>query len=95
MGEEVRSLVEEEMWVVESKEWYLVSYATHGVPTSQHLKLRTVRLSLATESIPDGHVAIEMLLFSIDPYLRGRLNGTVDGLYFQQFELNQVYYACN
>ena len=89
--EEVRSLVvEEEMRVVESKEWYLVSYAPHGVPTTDHLKLRKVRLSIAPESIPDGHVAIEMLLFSIDPYLRGRLNGTLDGLYFPQFELNQV-----
>ena len=52
--EEVRSLVvEEEMRVVESKEWYLVSYAPHGVPTTDHLKLRKVRLSIAPESIPD------------------------------------------
>lgn len=90
MGEEVKSTVEEEMLVVESKEWYLVSYAPHGVPTSDHLKLRTVRLSLAPDSIPDAHVAIEMLLFSIDPYLRGRFTGTLDGLYFPQFQLNQV-----
>ncbi|RZB76658.1 2-alkenal reductase (NADP(+)-dependent) isoform B [Glycine soja] len=91
MGEEVKSLVvEEEMGVVESKEWYLVSYAPHGVPTTDHLKLRKVRLSIAPESIPDAHVAIEMLLFSVDPYLRGRFTGTLDGLYFPQFELNQV-----
>ncbi|KHN44872.1 NADP-dependent alkenal double bond reductase P1 [Glycine soja] len=78
------------MGVVESKEWYLVSYAPHGVPTTDHLKLRKVRLSIAPESIPDAHVAIEMLLFSVDPYLRGRFTGTLDGLYFPQFELNQV-----
>ncbi|RDX83623.1 2-alkenal reductase (NADP(+)-dependent), partial [Mucuna pruriens] len=92
MGEEVKSMSmgEEEMSVVESKEWCLVSYAPNGLPTTDHLKLRTVRLSLAPESIPVGHVAIQMLLFSIDPYLRGRFTGTLDGLYFPQFQLNQV-----
>ncbi|XP_027343347.1 2-alkenal reductase (NADP(+)-dependent)-like [Abrus precatorius] len=84
------SMGEESMDVVECKEWYLVSYAPKGLPTSSNLRLRTVPLSLAVDSIPDGHVAIEMLFFSIDPYLRSRLNGTVDGLHFSQFELNQA-----
>ncbi|XP_061336657.1 2-alkenal reductase (NADP(+)-dependent)-like [Gastrolobium bilobum] len=80
----------ENMFMVESREWYMVSYAPHGVPTSDHLKLRTVILSMDADSIPDGHVAIETLLISIDPYLRSRLTGTIDGLCFQQFELNEV-----
>ncbi|KAJ1418165.1 GroES-like superfamily [Sesbania bispinosa] len=76
--------------VVESREWYLAAYSTHGVPTSDHLKLRTVPLSLAFDSIPDGHVAVETLFLSVDPYLRTRLTGTLDGLYIQQYQLNQV-----
>ncbi|KAK7324800.1 hypothetical protein VNO77_28649 [Canavalia gladiata] len=84
------SMGKESIWVVESKEWYLVSYAPKGVLTSKHLKLRTVTLSLAPHSIPNGHVAIQMLFFSIDPYLRTRLIGTLDGLHFPQFHLNQV-----
>lgn len=91
MGEEVKSKGEEETWMVESKEWYLLSYAPHGVPTTDHLKLRTVCFSLSPQSIPHGHLAIETLLFSIDPYLRSRFTGNLDGLYFPQFQLNQVY----
>ncbi|KAL9322577.1 hypothetical protein ACSQ67_010630 [Phaseolus vulgaris] len=90
MGEEVKSKGEEETWMVESKEWYLLSYAPHGVPTTDHLKLRTVCFSLSPQSIPHGHLAIETLLFSIDPYLRSRFTGNLDGLYFPQFQLNQV-----
>ncbi|CAJ1956306.1 unnamed protein product [Sphenostylis stenocarpa] len=90
MEEEVKSKGEEETWVVESKEWYLLSYAPNGVPTTDHLKLRTVRLSLQPESIPHAHLAIETLILSIDPYLRSRFTGNLDGLYFPQFQLDQV-----
>ncbi|XP_027343603.1 2-alkenal reductase (NADP(+)-dependent)-like [Abrus precatorius] len=76
--------------VVESREWYLAAYSTQGVPSSQHLKLRTVTLSLASHSIPQGHVAVEILFISVDPYLRTRLTGILDGLYIQQYEINQV-----
>ncbi|MED6161072.1 hypothetical protein PIB30_057342 [Stylosanthes scabra] len=77
---------------VESREWYLASYAPQGVPNSEHLKLRTVRVSLEPHSIPDGHLAIQTLLLSIDPYIRTRFTGpnNLDGLYFPQFHLNQV-----
>ncbi|XP_057730490.1 2-alkenal reductase (NADP(+)-dependent)-like [Arachis stenosperma] len=77
---------------VENREWYLACYAPHGVPNSNHLKLRTVSLSLEPHSIPHGHVAIETLLLSIDPYLRTTFNGphNLDGLYFPQFQLNEV-----
>ncbi|XP_028785643.1 2-alkenal reductase (NADP(+)-dependent)-like [Neltuma alba] len=75
---------------VESREWYLASYASEGVPTSDHLKLRTVRLSLAADAIPDGHLALELLFVSIDPYLRSRMTGLLDGLHSDPYQLNQV-----
>ncbi|KAB1201974.1 (+)-pulegone reductase [Morella rubra] len=80
----------EERKVVESREWYLAAYAPKGVPTSDHLKLRSVPLSLAADSIPDGHVAVESLLISVDPYQRTRMTGLDEGLYFPQFNLNEV-----
>ncbi|KAI8009539.1 2-alkenal reductase (NADP(+)-dependent) [Camellia lanceoleosa] len=80
----------EEMAVVESREWYLSSYVPEGVPTSDHIKLRTVSLSVDVDSIPDQHVAIQLLWISIDPYIRSRMTGHDDGLYFPQFNLNQV-----
>ncbi|KAK0589021.1 hypothetical protein LWI29_008592 [Acer saccharum] len=76
--------------IVESKEWYISAYAPEGVPTSDHLKLRSVPISLAIDSIPDHHVALETLLISIDPYLRARMTGTEDGLYMPQHNLNEV-----
>lgn len=36
--------------VVESREWYVAAYAPEGIPTSDHLKMRTV--SLAQDAIP-------------------------------------------
>ncbi|KAG4170823.1 hypothetical protein ERO13_A12G173933v2 [Gossypium hirsutum] len=76
--------------VVESKEWYLAGYAAEGVPTTDHLTLRSVPLSLSLDSIPDAHVAVQLLFISVDPYLRTRMSGQEDGLYFPQFSLNQV-----
>ncbi|KAK7272287.1 hypothetical protein RJT34_28787 [Clitoria ternatea] len=76
--------------IVESREWYLAAYATEGVPTSDHLKLRSVTISLSSDSIPNDHVALEILFISVDPYLRNKLTGTLDGLYIQQHHLNQV-----
>jgi len=76
--------------LVESKEWYLAEYCPEGVPTLDHLKLRTVSLSLADDSIPDNHLAVETLLLSVDPYLRRTITGTIDGLHMPQYEINQV-----
>lgn len=76
--------------VVESREWYMAAYAPEGVPTSDHLKLRTVKISLALDSIPEQHVVLETLFVSLDPYLRSRMTGREDGLYSPQFNLNQV-----
>ncbi|XP_059450073.1 2-alkenal reductase (NADP(+)-dependent)-like [Corylus avellana] len=80
----------EEKAVVENREWYLAAYAPEGVPTSDHLKLRTVPLSLAVDSIPDRHVVVQNLLISVDPYQRTRLTGLDEGLYFPQFKLNEA-----
>lgn len=77
--------------MVESKEFYLSAYAVEGVPTSDHLKFRTVAVPVTADSIREGHVAVQILLMSVDPYLRTRLTGRNDGLYFPQFELNQVH----
>ncbi|KAL2331840.1 hypothetical protein Fmac_019421 [Flemingia macrophylla] len=76
--------------VVESREWYLASYSPEGVPNSDNLKLRTLTLSLDSHSIPEGHVSLQILFVSVDPYLRTRLTGTLDGLYIHQYHLNQV-----
>ncbi|XP_004289171.1 PREDICTED: NADP-dependent alkenal double bond reductase P1-like isoform X2 [Fragaria vesca subsp. vesca] len=78
------------MTVVESREWYMAAYAPEGVPTSDHLKLRTVKISLALDSIPDQHVVLETLFISLDPYLRSRMTGREDGLYSPQYNLNEV-----
>jgi len=77
--------------LVENREWYLAKYCPEGVPTSDHLKLRIVSLSLADDSIPDDHLAVETLLLSVDPYLRGAITGTLEGLFIPQYQLNQVY----
>lgn len=80
----------EERRAVESGEWYLAAYAPEGVPSSDHLKLRTVPLSLDVDTIPDGQIIVETLFISVDPYQRTRMTGLEDGLYFSQFSLNQV-----
>ncbi|CAB4274197.1 unnamed protein product [Prunus armeniaca] len=89
--------VGEEMRVLESREWYIASYAPQGVPNSDHLKIRTAKLSLALNSIPERHVILETLFLSVDPYLRSRMTGREDGLYFPQFNHNELiqFYAPN
>ncbi|KAJ9170069.1 hypothetical protein P3X46_018204 [Hevea brasiliensis] len=83
----------EKATVIEGKEWYMAAYAPQGVPSSDHLKLRTVTISLADDSIPDGHVAVELLWISVDPYLRSRMTGHQDGLYMPQFKIDEVLVA--
>ncbi|XP_071727092.1 2-alkenal reductase (NADP(+)-dependent)-like [Rutidosis leptorrhynchoides] len=76
--------------VVESKEWYLAAYAPENVPNSDHLKLRTVNVSLQHDSIPDQHVVLQVLLISVDPYLRSMITGRVGDLYMPPHPLNKV-----
>ncbi|XP_016501650.2 2-alkenal reductase (NADP(+)-dependent)-like [Nicotiana tabacum] len=75
---------------VENREWYVASYAPTGIPNSEHLKQRTVSLSLREDSIPDGHVTFQVLYVSIDPYVRTQLSGLDDGLSLPQIPLGQV-----
>lgn len=76
---------------VESREWYMASYAPQGIPTSNHLKLRSLKLRVSHHSIPDGHVALELLFVSVEPYLRTRMSGLCnDGLFIDQFQLNHA-----
>ncbi|XP_034701467.1 2-alkenal reductase (NADP(+)-dependent)-like [Vitis riparia] len=85
---------DENLTMVESREWVMVAYAARGIPTSDHLKLRTTKLSLDADSIPKDHVAVELLWVSVDPYLRGRMSGQDEGLYFSQFALDEVITTC-
>lgn len=64
------------------------NYAPEGIPTSDHLKIRTVALAL--DEIPEQHVVLETLFISVEPYLRGRMTGLQEGLYFAQFNLKEV-----
>lgn len=75
---------------VESKEWFLSSYAPEGIPTSEHLKIRTVGQNVNADSIPEGHVAVQILLLSVDPYLRTMMSGQKGGLDLRQLEIDQV-----
>ncbi|KAJ9551659.1 hypothetical protein OSB04_015704 [Centaurea solstitialis] len=76
--------------VVESREWYLADRAPENVPTSDHLKLRTVTISLEYESIPDQQVALQLMLISVDPYLRSQITGRNDDLHLPQIPINKV-----
>lgn len=78
---------------MESREWVMSAYAERGVPTSEHLKLRTSKVALDAASIPDGHVALQVLWISVDPYLRSRMTGRLDGLYTDPYPLDQVIVA--
>lgn len=75
---------------IESREWYLAAHAPEGIPTSDHLKLRTFSISLADESTPENHVVVKILYISVDPYLRAIMTGIDDGLCLPQFQINQV-----
>ena len=76
---------------VESKEWYLAAYAPQNVPTSEHIKLRTVNVSLEYDTIPDQHVLVQLLMITVDPYLRNVITGRDGDLYLPQILLNKVY----
>ena len=75
---------------VKSKEWFLSSFVAEGVPTSEHLKIRTVRVDVSVDSIPEGHVAVQILLLSVDPYLRSMMSGQKGGLDLPLLKINQV-----
>ncbi|GKA78458.1 NADP(+)-dependent 2-alkenal reductase-like protein [Tanacetum coccineum] len=76
--------------MVESKEWYLAAYAPENVPTSEHIKLRTVNVSLEYDSIPDQHVLVQLLMISVDPYLRNVITGRDGDLYLPQIHQQDI-----
>ncbi|OVA07821.1 Alcohol dehydrogenase superfamily [Macleaya cordata] len=89
MDEKIEMATEE--WTsMDSREWILSAYAEDGLPSSNHLKLKNIKL----DSIPDLHVAIQVLWLSVEPYLRSRMTGHQDGLYLPPFDLNQVVTTC-
>jgi NADPH-dependent curcumin reductase CurA len=70
--------------------WQWNYYCPEGIPTSDHLKLRTVTLSIASDSIPDNHLAVETLLLSVDPFLHRTITDSTEGLFISQYQLDQV-----
>ncbi|CAN1843638.1 NADPH-dependent oxidoreductase 2-alkenal reductase [Linum perenne] len=74
--------------LIESKEWYLAAYSPHGIPTSDHLKIRHV--TIPAEDVPSGHILVQTLWISVDPYLRSMMTGSDDGLHLPQLKLNEV-----
>ncbi|XAR68104.1 Allyl-alcohol dehydrogenase [Bertholletia excelsa] len=68
----------------------MAAYVPEGVRSSDHLKLRTIKLPLDSDSIPDQHVAVEVLWISVDPFIRSKMTGKDEGLYFPQFGLGEV-----
>ncbi|KAK2424371.1 Zinc-binding dehydrogenase family protein [Trifolium repens] len=74
--------------------WFAIAmwnyYCPEGIPTSDHLKLRTVTLSIASDSIPDNHLAVETLLLSVDPFLHRTITDSTEGLFISQYQLDQV-----
>jgi len=83
------------MEVVESRRWVMKAYVEHGLPTMEHLELRVAKVAIDTESIPNGHVALQVLSISVDPYLHSRMTGRLDGLYSEPYQLGQVLTMCN
>ena len=78
-------------WWWSHENGFLLVYTAGGVLTADHLKLLTIKLSLDLHSIPDDYVAVELLWVSVDPYLRGRMSGQEEGLYFSQFAFDEVH----
>ncbi|KAJ6849303.1 polygalacturonase-like [Iris pallida] len=75
---------------VESRGWVMKAYAESGRPTEDHLELRARRVATDAESIPDGQVAVQVLWVSVDPFLRSRMTGRLDGLSLDPYPLGQV-----
>ncbi|CAN0914488.1 NADPH-dependent oxidoreductase 2-alkenal reductase [Linum grandiflorum] len=77
--------------IIESKEWYVAAYSPQGIPSSDHLKLRHV--TIPADSFPAGHILVQTLWISVDPYLRSMMTGSVDGLHLPQSKLNETFGA--
>lgn len=69
----------------------MAKYVDEGVPTSEHLKIRSTKVKTDIESIPQDHVLLRLLWLSVDPYLRGKMSNQQEGLYVSAFALNEVW----
>ncbi|MGW6565143.1 NADP-dependent oxidoreductase [Streptomyces sp. NPDC054975] len=65
-----------------SREWHLVA-RPHGWPTPADFALRETPVSAPAE----GHILVKNLHFSVDPYMRGRMNDVKS--YIPPFKLDQ------
>ena len=70
------------MTAIVSREIQLISYPT-GTPTPENFALAQTKL----EPIQDGQVLVRNLYLSVDPYMRGRMNGGKS--YVPPFELGK------
>lgn len=70
------------MTAIVSREIQLVSHPT-GIPTPENFALAQTKL----EPIQDGQVLVRNLYLSVDPYMRGRMNGRTS--YVPPFELGK------
>ena len=70
------------MTAIVSREIQLISYPT-GTPTPKNFALAQTKL----EPIQDGQVLVRNLYLSVDPYMRGRMNGGKS--YVPPFELGK------
>ena len=70
------------MTAIVSREIQLISYPT-GIPTPENFALAQTKL----EPIQDGQVLVRNLYLSVDPYMRGRMNGGKS--YVPPFELGK------
>jgi NADPH:quinone reductase len=66
-----------------NREFLLVS-RPKGMPTDDNFMLQTNRVP----KVNDGEVLVQTIYLSVDPYMRGRMNGVKT--YTSPFELNQV-----
>jgi len=77
---------------VPNKQLLLVSYVDEGPVTEAHLKIREAQLDIGNvgKDGSPGDVVVQNEWISVDPYLRQRMKQSNDGLYIQNFSLNQA-----
>ncbi|CAN1124176.1 hypothetical protein LINPERPRIM_LOCUS3618 [Linum perenne] len=79
--------------LIESKEWYMAAYSTHGIPTSDHLKLH--RVTIPAEDVPSGHILVQTLWISVDPYFRSMMTGPMTASTCLSLSLMRFYGSMN
>jgi len=77
---------------IPNREIILVSYADEGPVTDAHLKIRETQLDIGNVGRDGsaGDVVVQNVWISVDPYMRHCMKKSNDGLYLQNFQLNQA-----